>query len=77
MTVTVASYNHSCVSCSVHIGLVLSAFVRNNTYFSFFIPSHGMKSVISPISQKCFFSYTDQKLFRSVSTGRTLESVAI
>lgn len=73
MTAMVASYNHTCVSCSVHTGIVLSAFVRNTLTSAF----SSLPKVISPISQKCFFSCTDQKLFRSVSTGGTLESVAI
>lgn len=73
MTGMVASYNHTCVSYSVHIGIALSAFVRNTLTSAF----SSLPKVISPISQKCFFSYTDQKLFRSVSTGRTFKSVAI
>ena len=56
-----------------HTGIVLSAFVRNTLTSAF----SSLPKVISPISQKCFFSYTDQKLFRSVSTGRTFETVAI
>lgn len=38
--------------------------------------SHLLK-VISLLEEKCFFSYSDEKLFRNLSTGRTLEFVAI